>query len=114
MYMNTVLDDLRLELLPSVRHLDRQASRISVSGVLSRMDQFVCGLTGHDELMRFEPDRLSLHCSRCGHQSAGWEVRSPRVAVVAKPANSLEDSHILLLERKSPSLDQRPMLEPVT
>ena len=109
--MNTVLDDLRLNPLPSVRPLDRPASRSSVSGVLSQLEQFVCGLTGHDELMRFDPDRLSLLCSRCGHQSAGWEVRSPPVAVAARPAYPLEHSHILLHERKISSLDQRPMLE---
>ena len=105
----TVLDDLRrLDPLPSVRHLDRPASRSSVSGILSQMDRFVCGLTGHDELMRFEPDRLSLHCSRCGHQSAGWEVRSSRAAVVAKPV------HILTHERKISSLKDQRTLERVT
>ena len=103
--MNPVLDDLRLELLPSVRHLDRPASRSSVSGVLSQLERFVCGWTGHDELMRFEPDRLSLHCSRCGHQSAGWEVRSPQVAVVAKPASYLEDSHVLRQRELGSSVD---------
>ena len=87
--MNTDAPALRLESLPSVPHLDGPASRKSVGGILSQLDRFVCGLTGHDELMRFEPDRLSLHCSRCGHQSAGWEVRSPRAAVIAKPAGFL-------------------------
>jgi len=108
--MNTVLDDLLLNPLPSVRPLDRPASRSSVSGVLSQLEQFVCGLTGHDELMRFDPDRLSLLCSRCGHQSAGWEVRSPPVGVAAKSADPFR-SHILLHERKISSLDRRPMLE---
>ena len=74
------------------------ASRSLVGGMLIQMDQFVCGLTGHDELMRFEPERLSLRCTRCGHQSAGWEVRSPRSAVISKIA----------------SFDRRPMLERVT
>ena len=113
--MSTVLDDIRrLERLPAVQHLDRTASQSSVGGILGRLDQLVCGLTGHDELMRFEPDRLSLLCSQCGHQSAGWQVRSPRVDVVAKPANPLEGSHILLHDRNISSLDQRPMLERVT
>lgn len=59
-------------------------------GILRRMDQFMCGLAGHEELMRFEPDRLSLHCSRCGRQSAGWDVCSPRAAVLAKRAAPVE------------------------
>lgn len=75
-----VLDDTRrLEPLPWARDLDRSASRSSVSGVLSRLEQFVCGLAGHDELWRFEPARLSLYCPRCSYQSAGWEIGSPRV-----------------------------------
>lgn len=78
-------------------------------GILREMDQFVCGLAGHDEMMRFEPDRLSLHCSRCGHQSAGWDVRSLRAGVRAKRAASVEA--LRLQERKSPSVGQRPMME---
>ncbi len=75
-----VLDGTRrLEPHPWVRDPDRSASRSSVSGVLSRLEQFVCGLAGHDELWRFEPARLSLYCPRCSYQSAGWEIGSPRV-----------------------------------
>jgi len=82
--MNTVLNDVRLTPLPSVRPLDRPTFRTSVSGVLSQLDHFVCGLTGHDELMRFEPYRLSLLCTLCGHQSEGWEVGWPRPGVAVK------------------------------
>lgn len=34
--------------------------------------QFVCGLSGHDELMKFEKERLTLQCINCGHESPGW------------------------------------------
>jgi hypothetical protein len=81
--MNTVLDGLQLTSLPSVHPLDRPRFRTSVSEVLSQLDHFVCGLTGHDEMMRFEPYRLSLLCTQCGHQSEGWEVGSPRPRVAA-------------------------------
>jgi hypothetical protein len=83
-------------------------------GILRLMDQFVCGLSGHDEMIVFEPHRLSLHCYRCGRQSAGWEVRSPRAAVPDKQADAVEDSHLRLRERKLTSVGQRPMLQRLT
>ena len=39
-----------------------------------RLQQVVCGLKGHDELLHFEQARISLHCVSCGYQSPGWEV----------------------------------------
>jgi hypothetical protein len=80
--MNTVLRDIRrLETLPWVRDPVRSASTrpSPVTGMVRRLEQLVCRMTGHDDLLRFQPDRLSLHCSLCGYQSAGWEVGSPRV-----------------------------------
>jgi hypothetical protein len=113
MHMNTVLRDIRrLERLPTVRHLDRTASQSSAGGILGRLDQLVCGLTGHDELMRFEPNRLSLHCSRCGYQSAGWEVRSPRVDPVRArgiiPSSARREEDVIALSRLSPVGGFRP------
>lgn len=40
-----------------------------------RVRQFICGLHGHDSLLRFEQDRVSLACTSCSYQSPGWEVR---------------------------------------
>ncbi len=47
--------------------------------------QFFCGLHGHDALLHFEDNRISLLCSSCGHESPGWEfgrraARSERAA----------------------------------
>ena len=39
--------------------------------------QFVCGLHGHDELLHFEPRRLSMRCTTCGHETPGWELKAP-------------------------------------
>jgi hypothetical protein len=33
-----------------------------------------CGLRGHDMMLRFDPDRVSLACVSCGHNSPGWTV----------------------------------------
>lgn len=54
------------------------ASLRVLEGLTRRLDQFGCGLAGHDELMRFEPKRLSLRCTRCGHQTEGWDMTCPR------------------------------------
>lgn len=53
-------------------------------GVLTRIDQMLCGLMGHDEVRRFERARLSLSCLRCGHQSAGWQMSSAHVGVTRR------------------------------
>jgi len=40
-----------------------------------RVRQFICGLHGHDALLNFERDRLSLVCTSCSYESPGWDVR---------------------------------------
>jgi hypothetical protein len=34
----------------------------------------VCGLRGHDMVLHFEPDRLSLECLACGARTQGWAL----------------------------------------
>lgn len=64
--------------MPSARALHLSASLARLGGMARRLDHFACGLTGHDQMLRFEPKRLSLQCARCGHQTRGWEIRSSR------------------------------------
>jgi hypothetical protein len=49
------------------------------------IEQLSCRLKGHDELMHFSPRRLSLHCTRCGYRSPGWEICPVRNGFVAGP-----------------------------
>lgn len=42
----------------------------------TRMRQAICALRGHDALLHFDTDRLSLLCTSCGYQSPGWEVKN--------------------------------------
>lgn len=64
---------------PLARMLGHFAASLRVLGSLTRrLDQFACGLGGHDELTRFEPRRMSLRCTRCGHQTEGWDMTLPR------------------------------------
>ena len=53
--------------------------------MLGWIRQTYCGLHGHDTLMHFEKDRMSLQCASCGHETTGWALteRRPMVSVRA-------------------------------
>jgi hypothetical protein len=72
--MQTIDWHAPLDMTPAARALDLAASSTVLGGMARRFDQFACGLAGHDQLLRFEPRRLSLRCTRCGHQTAGWTL----------------------------------------
>jgi len=38
--------------------------------------QALCGLRGHERIVRFEPRRMLLECVACGHRSSGWQLDS--------------------------------------
>ena len=65
----------------------RNTASIAPSGRLSRtmdmLSQLFCGLRGHDTLLHFEDERLSLRCVSCGHETPGWELNEvpPTVTV---------------------------------
>ena len=42
--------------------------------VIDRLRQIICGLHGHDTLLHFNKDRMSLRCVSCGHETPGWEL----------------------------------------
>jgi hypothetical protein len=45
--------------------------------------QTMCGMSGHDTLLHFEEERMSLRCASCGHETPGWELNEvpPTVTV---------------------------------
>jgi hypothetical protein len=51
---------------------------------LAGFRQFLCGLRGHDNLMQFEKERLSLQCASCGHESPGWALTEAPPKVVLR------------------------------
>jgi hypothetical protein len=53
-------------------------------GVLDRVRQIFCGLHGHDTLLHFEQDRMSLRCVSCGHETPGWELNEARPTVTIR------------------------------
>ena len=44
--------------------------------VTDKVRQFLCGLHGHDALLHFEGERMSLQCSSCGFETPGWDLRT--------------------------------------
>lgn len=43
---------------------------------IHRLQQMMCGLHGHDAVLHFERNRLSLQCLSCGLESPGWAIES--------------------------------------
>jgi len=41
-----------------------------------RLRHLMCGLGGHELVLHFEHDHLSLQCFLCGYQSSGWNLRA--------------------------------------
>ena len=52
--------------------------------MLGWIRQAYCGLHGHDTLMHFERDRMSLQCASCGHETTGWALSERRPMVSAR------------------------------
>ncbi len=41
----------------------------------AQVQQFLCGLHGHDALLHFEQGRISLQCTSCGYETPGWDLK---------------------------------------
>jgi hypothetical protein len=44
------------------------------SRAMDLLRQMFCALHGHDTLLHFEQERISLRCVSCGHETPGWEL----------------------------------------
>jgi hypothetical protein len=42
--------------------------------LLDRLRRFPCVFRGHDSVLHFESDRLSLRCLWCGYRTRGWRL----------------------------------------
>ena len=42
--------------------------------IFARIRQGLCALRGHDLLLHFESNRLSLRCASCRWESPGWTI----------------------------------------
>jgi hypothetical protein len=55
--------------------------------VMDRLRQMYCGLHGHDTLLHFDKDRMSLRCVSCGHETPGWELNEVPPTVTVRGDN---------------------------
>ena len=55
-----------------------------VGRVSVKLRQLLCGLGGHDSLLQFEKERISLLCASCGHESPGWALTDAPPKVVLR------------------------------
>ena len=46
--------------------------------------QTLCGLHGHDTLLHFEHERMSLRCASCGHGTPGWELNEAKPTITVR------------------------------
>ena len=45
--------------------------------VWRRTKQLLCGMRGHDYVLKAQRRRMSLHCPVCDHETAGWDLTDP-------------------------------------
>ena len=53
-------------------------------GLINRVRQVFCGMSGHDEMLHFGPERIALKCASCGHESHGWDLNDTHPPVTAR------------------------------
>jgi len=45
------------------------------AAALHWLRQVLCSVSGHAMVLHFEPSRLSLQCTSCGHVTPGWAIQ---------------------------------------
>ena len=56
--------------------------------LLERLWRLACIFRGHDSVLHFECDRLSLRCLSCGYRTPGWTLR-PDVGYASSPVHKI-------------------------
>ena len=46
-----------------------------MSWVIEPLRRLFCALRGHENVLHFEQNRLSLRCLSCGYRTSGWSLR---------------------------------------
>jgi len=70
--------------------------------VMDRLRQMFCGLHGHDTLLHFDKERMSLRCVSCGHETPGWELNEvpPTVTIRGdRRRHALAHPHLIRARR---------------
>jgi hypothetical protein len=49
--------------------------------VIDWLRQAFCAIHGHDTMLHFQHERMSLRCVSCGHETPGWTLNQARPTV---------------------------------
>jgi hypothetical protein len=72
---------------------------------VSYVREAVCGLHGHNMVLHFEPERLSLQCLACGARTQGWTIEvNP---VYRRPHRQIGSQAVHRLDRRSLNVPTR-------
>jgi hypothetical protein len=52
--------------------------------VFDWLRQAFCSLHGHDTMLHFQQERMSLRCVSCGHETPGWALTEARPTVTIR------------------------------
>lgn len=71
--MNPMVTNYPQQLTATGMHTQTGESLVN-RAMWRRIDQFFCGLRGHDSVLHFEGKRVNMRCTSCGHDTPGWDV----------------------------------------
>jgi hypothetical protein len=60
--------------LTATPSIETPSAESLVTRAMASMNQFFCGLRGHDSVLHFESNKVQMRCTSCGHDSPGWEI----------------------------------------
>jgi len=52
--------------------------------MLDWLRQTFCGIHGHDTMLQFQQERMSLRCVSCGHETPGWSLDEAKPTVTVR------------------------------
>ena len=70
--------------------------------LMAMLSQLVCGANGHDMMLHFEDERMSLRCVSCGHETPGWELNAVPPTVTVRgdaPRQAVTRPHLVSTRR---------------
>jgi hypothetical protein len=73
--------------------------------LLERLWRLRCVFRGHNSVLHFEREHLSLRCLSCGYRTPGWSLR-PHVGHASSPVHDLSPQPMGNLARRRAIVDE--------
>ena len=87
---------------PRIASIDEGHHSI-VTLVSRHLHEFVCGLGGHDLILKIEPRRMALQCVSCTYETPGWTFEDKRARRTESRMTEWRVSHAPLQHNTSSS-----------